>query len=257
MNLILLKLVATPALIGLASLAGRKWGHAVSGWIVALPLTSGPIVFFLALSHGVAFAADTAAGILAGGFSLVAFITAYGRLAPRWRWPPTLLASTLAFFIMTAILRRVTLPILPLWAAVLLALFLAIRLLPRHLDPGMDPQGLPGPWDIPVRMLVATAFVVLITGLAPAVGPHFAGLLAPFPFFTATLAAFAHHQHGAAAAISVLRGLLMGLFSFAGFMCTLALLLIPAGVPASFAAAVLVVIVFQAGSLWLLRRGIG
>jgi hypothetical protein len=50
-NLLLLKLVLTPALIALASLAGRRWGHAVSGWIVALPLTTGPIVFFLGLSR--------------------------------------------------------------------------------------------------------------------------------------------------------------------------------------------------------------
>ena len=84
MNLLVLKLILTPALIGLASLAGRRWGHAVSGWIVALPLTTGPIVFYLALSHGAAFAADTAAGILAGGFSLAAFVFAYGRLASLW-----------------------------------------------------------------------------------------------------------------------------------------------------------------------------
>jgi len=82
-NLTLLKLIVTPALIGLASLAGRKWGHAISGWLVALPLTTGPIVFFLAVSHGPAFAAETAAGILTGdpeeaaryletGFSFVA-----------------------------------------------------------------------------------------------------------------------------------------------------------------------------------------
>jgi hypothetical protein len=257
MNLLLLKLDVTPALIGLASLAGRKWGHAVSGWIVALPLTTGPIVFFLALTHGVAFAADTAAGILAGGFSLVAFTIAYGRIAMHWTWPPTLMASTIAFLIMTAILRPVHVPLVPLWVAVLVALLISIRLLPRDRDSGPPPEALPGRWDIPFRMLIATGFVVVITGLAPSLGPHLAGLLSPFPFFTATLAAFAQLQHGAAAAVSVLRGLLLGLFSYASFMFTLALLLVPAGIPAAFAVAVVVVIVFQAASLWLMRNGIG
>ena len=117
MSLLLLKLILTPSLIGAASLAGRKWGHAISGWIVALPLTTGPIVFLLALTHGPAFAADTAAGILAGGFSLVAFVLTYARLALQWGWLPTLAASTVAFCVMTAILAQVHLPLMPLWIA--------------------------------------------------------------------------------------------------------------------------------------------
>jgi hypothetical protein len=256
-NLLLLKLVLTPALIALASLAGRKWGHAVSGWIVALPLTTGPIVFFLVLSHGAAFAADAAAGILAGGFSLAAFVIVYGRLASRSSWIPTLTAASAAFLVTTAVLRSIQLPIIPLWIAVLAAFYLAFRTLPRDYDPRVQLADMPGWWDIPLRMVVATGFVILITSLASRVGPHLAGLLSPFPFFTATMAAFAQHQYGGAAAVSVLRGLLLGLFSFASFMFTLALLLIPAGVAAAFAAAIVVVFVLQAASLWLLRRGLG
>ena len=257
MNLLVLKLILTPALIGLASLAGRRWGHAVSGWIVALPLTTGPIVFYLALSHGAAFAADTAAGILAGGFSLAAFVFAYGRLASRWSWLPTLAAASGAFLVTTALLRSIQLPILPLWVSVLAAFYLAFRSLPRDHEPRALLGDIPGWWDIPLRMVVATGFVIMITSLASRVGPHLAGLLSPFPFFTATMAAFAQHQYGGLAAVSVLRGLILGLFSFASFMFALALLLIPAGVPAAFAAAILVVFVLQAASLRLLRRGIG
>jgi hypothetical protein len=256
-NLLLLKLVLTPALIALASLAGRRWGHAVSGWIVALPLTTGPIVFFLALSHGAAFAADTAAGILAGGFSLTAFVLVYGRLASRWTWLPTLAAASVAFLAATAVLRSVHLPLLPLWISVLTAYYLAFRTLPRDHDPRVQVAAIPGWWDIPLRMVVATGFVILITSLASRVGPHLAGLLSPFPFFTATMAAFAQQQHGGAAAVSVLRGLLLGLFSFASFMFALSLLLIPAGVATAFAAAIVAVFVLQAASFWVLRRGIG
>ncbi len=66
MDSLILKLVLTPVLIGAASLAGRRWGPAVSGWLVGLPLTSGPITFFLALSHGATFAAAAAVGTLTG-----------------------------------------------------------------------------------------------------------------------------------------------------------------------------------------------
>ena len=39
-------------LIATASLAGRRWGHAISGWLVGIPFTSGPIttsVIFLVI----------------------------------------------------------------------------------------------------------------------------------------------------------------------------------------------------------------
>ena len=96
MNSLLLKIFVTPTLIGSASLAGRRWGHSISGWLVALPLTTGPITFFLALTHGTSFAATAAAGTLAGGFSQAAFVLCYARLASRLKWLPTLAASTLA-----------------------------------------------------------------------------------------------------------------------------------------------------------------
>lgn len=266
MSLLLLKLVITPSLIGAASLAGRKWGHSISGWLVALPLTTGPIAFLLALTHGTAFAANAAAGTLTGGLSLAAFVLLYARLCPRWRWLPTLAAATLGFGLMTAILQRITFPLVPLWIAVSAAFFVVLQLLPRLSASVPAPEALPAEaqhaevlrsrWDIPLRMTIATAFVLLITGLASTLGPHLTGLLSPFPLFTATLAAFAHHQQGAAAAIKVLRGLLMGLFSYASFFFALALLLQPAGIAAAFVVAIVVVCVFQAAALQLLQRRI-
>ncbi len=105
-------------------------------------------------------------------------------------------------------------------------------------------------------MVIATAFVLVITALAASIGPHLAGLLTPFPLFTATLAVFAQSQGGGAAAVSVLRGLLIGLFSYASCMFTLALLLGPAGMLPAFALALLVVFTFQGLALRLLRAGI-
>ncbi len=254
MSIFLLKLVLTPSLIGAASLAGRKWGLSIGGWFVALPLTSGPIVFLLALSHGAAFAADAAAGILAGGFSLAAFSLTYTRLAPKWSWLPTLTSATLAFGLMTALMQNLAIPLLPLWVGVVAAFMLVMRLLPPPSQSGESDEQLPGWWDIPLRMLIATAFVLLITGFAPVLGPRLTGLLTPFPLFTATLAAFAHKQHGPLAAIKVFRGLLLGLLSYASFMFVLSLLLVPVGIPAAFGAAIVVMLIFQGIALWLLQR---
>ncbi len=73
MDVLALKLVLAPVIIGSASLAGRKWGPAVSGWIVGMPLTSGPVIFFVAISHDAAFAGAAALGVISGGLSLASY----------------------------------------------------------------------------------------------------------------------------------------------------------------------------------------
>src|SRR5262245_24251062 len=83
MDTLVVKVVVPPVLIGAASLAGRRWGQAVSGWFVGLPLTSGPIAFFVALDHGVSFAAATALGALSAAMAEAAFCLAYGHAARR------------------------------------------------------------------------------------------------------------------------------------------------------------------------------
>lgn len=254
MNTLALKLILTPALIAAASLAGRRWGTAVSGWLVGLPLTSGPITLFLALNHGASFAAAAATGVLAGAISQAAFCLAYGWLALRARWPFTVAAACLAFAAATFALHTLTLPPVPLFLVVVVTLALALRLLPRSYAKAPRPakSDLPS-WDLPVRMVVATAFVVLLTEVAPILGPHLTGLLAPFPLYAAILAIFAQQQ-GPAAAIGVLRGLLLGLFAFAGFFLALALLLEHTAIAPAFAVAILVALTIQSGTLWALRR---
>jgi hypothetical protein len=249
-----LKLVLTPMLVGTASLAGRRWGPAVSGWLVGLPLTSAPIAFFLALNHGVAFAAAVAVGTLSGTISQAAFCVTYGWLAWRWGWLRTVSASCLAFVVSTVVLQSLTLPPVPLFLTVVAALVVALRLMPERTETSATMVGPLPRWDIPTRMVVATVFVLLLTGVAPILGPRLTGLLAPFPLYAAVLTVFAHHLQGAAPAAQVLRGLLLGLFAFAGFFLMLAALIERLGIIPAFATAIAVALVLQATSLWALRR---
>jgi hypothetical protein len=225
----------------------------VSGWLVALPLTSGPIVFFLSLSLGDQFAATVAMATLAGAVSQAAFCLMYCWLALRWKWPYTLLSSCLVFLASTLLLQRLLLPVVPLFLFVILVLVLTLRLMPplRTVIP-LERRSAPQ-WDIPIRIAVTTLFVLLLTGSAPRLGPQLTGLLAPFPLYGALLAVFAHHQSGALPAVQVLRGLLFGLFSFAGFFLILGLLLEPVATGWAFGAAIAGALIIQAGTLWLLR----
>jgi hypothetical protein len=127
-----------------------------------------------------------------------------------------------------------------------------LRLLPR-LAPGGALSAIRPRWDLPARMAVATALVLGLTALAPLVGARISGLLATYPVFAAVLAVFGHRTRGPAAAIQVLRGLMIGLFAFTGFFAVLASTLVPLGIAEAFAAATVVALAIQAGSLRLMR----
>jgi hypothetical protein len=252
MNILVLKLILAPVIIGSASLAGRKWGPAVSGWIVGMPLTSGPVIFFVALSHDVTFAANAALGVISGGLSLVAYALTYAWLATRFRWYIALTGSFLVFAASTTLLQNVTFPLIPIFLAVCAAIVLGLRLMPN--DVVEEGEAQPGRWDIPSRIIIGTSFILLLTGSAPLIGSRLTGLLTTIPLYVTILSIFAHRHQGPAAAAHVLRGLLYGMFAFAGFFITLSLLLAKAGIAVSFLSAIAVALAIQGTSLWVLRR---
>jgi len=105
-----LKLLLVPSLMAAVTLAGRRWGPAVAGVLVGLPLTSAPVVFLLALEHGTAFAAQSAVGVLVGLVPLGSFYLAYGLLARRARWPACAAAGWCAYLVAALALRAATPP---------------------------------------------------------------------------------------------------------------------------------------------------
>lgn len=246
------KVVVTPLLIGGASLAGRRWGHHLGGWLVALPLTSGPVAFLLATDQGVDFAAQTAVAMLAGTISQVAFALAYRRWAQRG-WMVALVAGCLGFAVSTVALSYLHWPALPTFGLVLAAVAAAYLLTRRSPPPEPASPGKHPRWDIPVRILVATTVVVAITAAAPVIGAHLAGLLSPLPVFGIVLALFSHHAHGPAAAVGVLDGLVIGLLAPAVFFLAAALALPALGVVA-FAVATVAALLAQAGTMFALPQ---
>lgn len=252
MNVLALKLILAPIIIGSASLAGRKWGPAVSGWIVGMPLTSGPVVFFLALSHGVLFAENSALGVLNGGISLVLYALTYTRLAIRFPWPVSITGSILVFSLSTFYLQTVTIPLFVIIPVVILSIFAGLALMPQgEVEAGNSKLN---QWDIPVRILIGTSFILLLTGIAPFIGSRMTGLLTTIPLYVTILSIFAHRDHGPAAAAHVLRGLLYGMFAFTGFFTVLSLLIEHVSLGISFGAATFTALVIQGTSLFVLRK---
>jgi hypothetical protein len=245
------KLVLTPLLVASTSVAGRRWGPALSGWLFALPLTSGPIALFIALEQGPAVAQQAAAGSLTGAVAQVGFAAAYTLAPRRAGWVPSLAVATGAFFAVALAL--------PPWPPIVtfgllvgaVVSFLAV--FGREQLPTAD-VAQPPPWDIPARVVVATVLVVAISGLAPIVGGRPAGVLATFPVYASVLTTFAHAIRGGREASAVLRGLATGLLGFGAFFLALGVLLGDAGIAAAFAGALAIGLVVQGATLPLLRR---
>ena len=252
MNILVLKLILAPLIIGSASLAGRRWGAAVSGWLVGLPLTSGPVAFFLALSHDKSFVADAIRGTLSGGFSLVAFTLTYAWMSKRFNWIPSIIAGTIVFSSFTILMQNVVIPLVPLFFYILVAIFIGLWSMPQYTT--VDSQTTPGKWDIPARILVGTSFILLITEIAPYIGARLTGLLTTIPLYVSILTIFAHRHQGHAGAAGVLHGLLLGLFSFAAFYLTLGLLIEKNSLGVAFGAAIVSTLVVQGLSLLILNQ---
>lgn len=249
---LVLKLVLTPVLIGVASLAGRRWGPGVSGWLIGIPFTSGPVAFFLALNPGGRFAENAAAGIMAGAASQAVFCLGYAWTARRAGWPAALAVAALAFAVSTAILSGIQLPAVASFVVIIVVVVVALFLMPAP-STRTEARVVYPRWDIPARMAVATAFVLALTSAAPLLGARLAGLIAPFPLYGSVLAVFAHRALGGDVAVGVMRGLLLGLFAFAAFFLAVATLL-PQGIAPAFAVAVALALAVQAGTLVAGRR---
>jgi hypothetical protein len=149
-------------------------------------------------------------------------------------------------------LENITFPLLPIVAVVCAAIFLALRLMPN--DSVEDSGAQPGPWDIPFRIFIGTSFILLLTGIAPFIGSRLTGLLTTIPLYVTILTIFAHRHQGFPAAAHVLRGLMYGLFAFAGFFLTLSLLLVEYGIATAFLSAIIVALTIQGVTLWMLRK---
>jgi hypothetical protein len=244
-----LRLFMTPLLIAATTLAGRRWGPGFSGWLIGFPLTSGPVSLILALQYGPPFAAQAAIGNLGGLASICAFSLAYCLIAPWGNWAVSAGAGVVLFLMATLVWNSFTMALLPTCAITLVALVLTVRLIPLR-PMAAAPGGAPR-WDIPLRMVVATTFVVTLTAFAAVLGPQLSGLITPFPVFAVVLAVFAHRQQGAQAAIQVLRGLGLSLFGCAAFFLVVGSLLPGLGIALTYILATLATLAVNAMSLRL------
>jgi hypothetical protein len=227
-----------PSVIALVTLAIRKWGNRAGGLIGSMPWIAGPILLFFILEQGKAFGIHSIQGSMTGILALISFCFSYSAISRKLTWLPTLLLSYGIYTITALFFNYLQLNLWLSYGVVLGCVLLALRFFPVPGNMTITPKRLP--FDIPIRMLVATLFVLIITGLAAVLGPNWSGILTPFPILTSILAIFTHTLQGSDATILTLRGLLIGLLGFTTFLFLQAYLLPEFSVAISFGIAFLV-----------------
>ena len=232
MNLVALKLAAVPAVVWLASWAGRRWGHRVSGLISGLPVISGPILLFVALDAPPGFVAETGWITMAASPAIAVHCLVYAWLArapvaSRWHWLLCLLGAWLAY---VASAFALSAAVIEGFAGAALAL--ALRLLATAAMPrARAPIGIPRipRSEIAIRMLAALAIAATVTLGAQELGSRLSGVLLAFPITASVLPVFTLALYGGEATVRLLSGFVTGLVGFAAYFFAFAALVVPAG----------------------------
>jgi hypothetical protein len=254
MLLLTLKLLLGPILVAGGSAAQRRWGQAVGGRLIGLPLTSLPLLVILVVAQGNRFATVAAGATLAGVSAQAVLTWMYARVAIRHR-PSAATGAAIAAFAVTAAVLAVLSPG-PVVAAALATTVLAV-LLRRW--PSADPSAADGRHrgraqreagdevrsSTGVRMLLAGIFSLVVSELARPLGPDLAGLVTALPVLSLVMFALTHHDDGAAAVSDFSHGVQRGSFSVVTALLVLTLALPTGHVVLAFGAAILASVLTQ------------
>lgn len=243
-----LRLALVPAAVWLASLAARRWGHTVSGYLGGLPMIGGPITLFLALDLGTEFAARSALFTLGAVAGQGAHLLALGHTGQRHRWPLALAAGWAAFAAVALLVSQ--LPLVP-WAALLAAvasLAAAWRWLPAE-APDAGRPAVP-PMELRLRLAAAFLLACAIVWSAPVFGPVVSGLLLSMPVTGSITPPFTLAVYGPGALVRLVRGFVVGLSAFTAFFLVIATALVPWGIAPAFTGALAVAL----GTVFLVKR---
>lgn len=238
-----IKLFLVPAFLALITFAGKRWGANVAGWLAGLPVVTGPILFILALENDASFAAAAATASLSAVFASVSFSITYAHACIRFRCLPSLFCGLFAWLVAALILSFIPSSILSALAIALSTLVAASHAFPK-ISRQVGSNSIRAS-EIVFRMIAGAILTLLVTTFSSSLGASWSGLLAVFPILAIVLAAFSHKTQGAAFAVSLLRGMVTGLYSFVAFCLTLSVTLVHVSLALSFISSITAAIIVQ------------
>jgi len=232
-SILLLRLLLTPTLVVLVSYIQKRWGHAIGGRVIGLPLSTGPFLILIYLMNGAGQTAMAAHGVVAGQIAVVTYCYVFTFVSWRKAWPIALLTgwfiAGLADFTLTHLYST--------WLAGATVVFvsaIAIKFWPRPLT---DDQSMRFPqwWETPMKALIAGTLVATLTKIKDVIGVQEAGVLASMPVILSVLAPTTVRTYGPAAVSELLRGTTKSLGGSVMFSTVVAATITAVPAPVAFA----------------------
>lgn len=223
MNTFLLKIILMPLIIAGVTLAARKWGNVIGGVIAGMPWVGGAILFFIAVEQGEAFMTNALPGVLIGLIGWLGFCTMYIIAGQRLGVRLSFISGISTYLLIGYSLKDFTYSLtVNGWFLVLILLAITSLYLFPKIKRATKKSPKPLRFEIPLRMVMITAFVFIVTYFAEMLGPNWSGILTPFPVMTATLAIFTHYTQGMSQVRLALMGMYTGVIGFAIFLISVA-----------------------------------
>ncbi|WP_282114812.1 hypothetical protein [Pseudoalteromonas arctica] len=220
----LLKLIIAPLLILLITCAQKRFGSFVSGIIPGLPITSGPISYFIALEQGKLFAANSAVASLYGMSGIGLFCFSYLVVSRRFGMLKSLFTALSIWCVFSVI--TLFLPVNIIVASVVsLCILLGLTIISTKLNISVDAKPLNARWELPVKMILVTSFIVLVTFISQHIGSAWSGLISTFPVILAVMGSVAHFSDKQASTFKILNGGIIGSLGGCVFFAVIAFML--------------------------------
>jgi hypothetical protein len=242
MMFFLFRILLAPLAVVAASLAQRRFGHAVSGLIVGLPLTSLPLLWLVALQHGTAFASSMTGALLVGSIAEAVVLWLYARLTIHLSPSLALIGALGAFALAAEAVNLLKLSALLAGLVTAVGFAVALRWWPVTSSNMPSTQGRSRLW---LRVVLSAVFTLVLVSLAGRLGPVLAGLVDALPAMSLMMAFMTHQDHGSGASSRFLHGVTRGSFSYLAAMIVLAELLHTGNLLLAFAAALGAALVVQ------------
>jgi len=252
-DLFFIKLIVTPSLVALMSLAARRWGATFGGLIMGLPWMTGPILFFMTFERGLEWCASASLGATVAVIAIAGFLIGYAVLVHRANPLICWLGGTVGFALPAWVVLHAQWSHTPAAATGIGALVLTrFVLLPRPRTAEV-PRLLPW-WDIPMRMAASAVMVVLLSAVAEVAGARTSGLVASYPTILTCVGLFTHFQWGGDALLRLLAGLSLSLISFVVFFVVVAVAVEVHGLVTAYALAAVCAVITSAALIAISSR---
>jgi hypothetical protein len=225
----------------MGSLAQRRFGHAVGGLIVGLPLLFLPFVWLIGHQYGIGFAHAMSASLLVSATAEVALMWTFAYVTQRHGATTSFVGALGAFAAVATLLRLTHVSVIVGAFVAVVSFALALSLWPRAAvvaRPHVKPR-------LALRLLVSTVFTVVLISFAGRLGAGISGVLDAIPLTSLMMAFFTRREVDAAASSAFLRGVTKGSFSYIASMFVLARMLRPGDELRAYVVALFVALAVQ------------